>query len=89
MVPPLSPPSNSDGDSHCDPLTFDEHVADVHEWISLVSLESPRILEADKIDPFLCRYEVGERASATRLVCVKWHGLLPAKWVTDLWVQTL
>ena len=88
-IPRLSLPSQSNGDAPFDSFTFDEHVAEVHEWINLVSLDSPRVHEADTIDPYLCRYDVSETAGTSRLVCVKWQGLLPAKWVTDLWVQTL
>ena len=55
LVPPLHPPGEDDANSAQD---FDEHVADIFEWLSLLSLESPRILSADTIDPYLSRYEV-------------------------------
>lgn len=91
-VPPLHPPSlGEQDDEHLDSAAFDSHVTDLYEWLSLVSLASPRILQSDEIDPYLSRYEVpgAEEAGAINLVHVRWKGFLPSKWITSTWMSTL
>lgn len=78
--------------SVCDPVD----AAGLYEWLSLVSLESPRITADDAIDPYLSRYEVPDfEAAATetegtimikRLVKLRWHGLITPNFITSLWL---
>ena len=79
--------SNTDTDTN----QLDEHAASIYEWLSLVSLNSPRVRSDDEIDPYLSRYVVPDVETATRqsLVRVRWNGLLPVKWISDLWSKTL
>lgn len=61
------------------------------EWLALLSLDSPRVSHEDSIDPFLSRYEVPDfnNAEPTGVIRVRWQGLLPAQWVTNLWLSSL
>ncbi|MCJ1479469.1 hypothetical protein MMC13_008155 [Lambiella insularis] len=61
------------------------------EWLSLVVLDSPRILPNDKIDPYLCQYEVpgGDSALATDIVVLSWRGFIMAEWVTNFYLKLL
>lgn len=70
-------------------LDFEDWATETHEWISLLSLESPRILGIDQIDSFLCRYAVPRSESTTTsgIVKIQWRGLMPATWVRSLFVQ--
>lgn len=56
------------------------------EWLSMVSLESPRVSAEDDIDPYLSRYAIpdGDNAKPSNLVSFKWHGFAPSKWVMQL-----
>ena len=70
---------------------LEDRAVELYEWLSLVSLESPRIDVSDSIDPYLSRYQ---SPAAVNVVCqkvvrIKWCGLLPASWITELWLRTL
>lgn len=67
----------------------EEWSTEIHEWLSLVALHSPRIKATDNIDPYLCRYSVPSYAVSKvhDLVSVKWSGLLPAIWIRRLFVE--
>ncbi|QSZ29102.1 hypothetical protein DSL72_003612 [Monilinia vaccinii-corymbosi] len=53
--PPVDSDSNDDGD-------FQDFAIETHEWLSLVSLGSPRINSTDNVDRFLSRYDLPEGA---------------------------
>ena len=98
LVPSLTlppPTAISDGQSKVAPNIdleeLDEHAASIYEWLSLVSLNSPRVCSDDKIDSYLSRYVVPdvENAKTQNLVRVQWNGLLPVKWISELWWKTL
>lgn len=61
------------------------------EWLALVSLDSPRVSADDSIDPYLSRYEVpnADKAAPSNLVSIKWHGLIPSQWITQLFIFLL
>ena len=75
--------------------TFGEESLEILEWLSLVSIDSPRVREGDDIDPFLCRYNVPEiegihgRTHVMDLVRITWKGLLTAQWVRNLWLEVV
>ena len=79
--PNLSSPSSSDSDED-----FEDWALEIYEWLSLVTLESPRICLQDTIDPFLSRYQVpnNESETALNLVMLTWSGLIPASWIRKL-----
>lgn len=92
-MPPLTLPvsgSQSDGIG-ADWEEFDDGAVDLYEWLSLVSLQSPRILASDSLDPYLSRYEVpsADTATTTTLIRIRWSGLLPSSWIADVWLKTL
>ncbi|KAK2755904.1 hypothetical protein FQN54_005700 [Arachnomyces sp. PD_36] len=96
LVPPLHSLSLSTSTS-----THREHqdnLTSLSEWLSLLSLSSPRTNANDDIDPYLSRYEVPgsgaaeeeeEEGKTSNLVRVAWRGLIPEKWVGELLVVLL
>jgi hypothetical protein len=73
-------------------LDYDDHVVALYEWLSLLSLDSPRIRKNDAIDPYLSRYAVpndGDAGEARAVVRVKWTGFLPIQWFSELWLKSL
>jgi ribonuclease P/MRP protein subunit RPP40 len=56
------------------------------EWIGLAFINSPRILDTDHIDPYLCRYEFPDAyldganpKTVDDIVHIRWRGLIPPK----------
>ena len=68
---------------------FEARVAAIHEWIGLVSLESPRVEVDDDMDSFLSRYDRLEDGHESELVVVKFQGLMPARLVRDFFFTLL
>lgn len=83
LLPCLHPTKATDSDD-----MFKYWALDIYEWLSLVSLDSPRVLAGDDIDPYLSRYQAPENesdAGATcRMIKLSWKGLIPNKWVRHL-----
>ncbi|KFX92065.1 hypothetical protein V490_05585 [Pseudogymnoascus sp. VKM F-3557] len=89
-MPNVRPPTSLGGDEGDD---FGEFAADLYEWLSLISLESPRVDVNDNIDPFLSRYTPpssdkpeGENQA---LVKVTWKGFMPSSWAHQTFVSAL
>lgn len=61
------------------------------EWIAMVQLGSPRVSANDDVDSYLSRYNVPEvdAACTIDLMSLKWHGLISAKWVQQLFLSLL
>jgi ribonucleases P/MRP protein subunit RPP40 len=71
----------------------------IYEWLSMISLDSPRLDRLDKVDPYLSRYEIPEcldavdgTASAPEspsrlLMRVLWRGFLPPQLLTKIWLM--
>lgn len=74
------------------PHTISEEDVDVPgdllEWLTLAIMLSPRVLETDQLDPYLCRYQTPDLAGASPSVQTlwkfRWHGLLPARFAHKL-----
>ncbi|TGO64571.1 hypothetical protein BOTNAR_0086g00110 [Botryotinia narcissicola] len=81
--PPVENNRNYDED-------FREYAAEIHEWLSLISLESPRVNSTDKIDPFLSRYDppIGSD-EAEELVKITWTGFISPTWAHNTFIQAL
>lgn len=73
------------------------NASDLYEWLSMISLDSPRIDRLDKIDPYLSRYElprfdtleadpIESKPLSRLLVRVVWQGFLTAQFITNLWL---
>ncbi|KAL7794375.1 ribonuclease P 40kDa subunit domain-containing protein [Trichoderma ceciliae] len=63
---------------------------EMYEWLSLVRLESPRIVAGDTIDPYLSRYSPPEADSAvaqTQVCKLSWQGFLSSSWLRGLFVD--
>jgi len=85
--PPLEPPTEVDPSYGAD---FEDYAVDLHEWLSLILLDSPRILADDKIDPYLSRYvPPGDPSTSCTMVKVKWRGFISAFWARNALVQIL
>jgi ribonuclease P/MRP protein subunit RPP40 len=86
-MPVLKPPSEVDTSYGAD---FEDYAVEVHEWLSLILLESPRIRSDDKIDAFLSRYvPPGGSTTSSNLVKITWQGFLSPSWAHKTFVQAL
>lgn len=68
-------------------LDFEDWALGTHEWISLVALESPRILSNDQIDPFLCRHTISDDKTISSVIKLKWCGLIPGIWIRSIFIE--
>lgn len=89
-MPQLKPVS---GVKMADEDPFSDYATDLYEWLSLVTLESPRIDIDDQIDPYLSRYsppspEVPD-SDIIELVKVKWEGFISASWTHQILVKAI
>jgi ribonuclease P/MRP protein subunit RPP40 len=85
--PSLKPPTKTNSEYDGD---FEDFVVETHEWLSLISLGSPRINPADQIDSFLSRYvPPGMSIESSKLVKITWRGFLPPSWVHKTFAQAL
>ncbi|KAJ5168281.1 uncharacterized protein N7482_003875 [Penicillium canariense] len=68
-----------------------ESCGSLSEWIAMVQLGSPRVSADDDVDPYLSRYRVpgADAASTMDLISLKWHGLISAKWIMQLFLCLL
>ncbi|KAH0544957.1 hypothetical protein FGG08_000883 [Glutinoglossum americanum] len=82
-VPVLNPPEKSLATFKDD---FNDYALNLQEWLSLVSIESPRIEVEDNIDPFFSRYdlELDVTTPEAKIIKMKWKGMLPAHWIAQL-----
>jgi len=89
-LPRLQPP---DGDRDTYEDDFSDFSVEMYEWISLVSLESPRVDLNDRIDPFLSRYAPpaaeDRNPEVTKLVKINWKGFASSSWAHQIFVQVL
>lgn len=83
----LKPPTKSSPEYDGD---FEDFAVETHEWLSLISLGSPRIDPKDRIDPVLSRYAPpGESTKTSKLVKITWRGFLAPTWAHKMFVQLL
>lgn len=89
-LPGLKPP---DGFRDIYEDDFSDFSVETYEWISLVSLNCPRVDPNDRIDPFLSRYAPpaagDQNLGATRLVKISWNGFASSSWAHNIFVQAL
>lgn len=83
-LPQLNPPLD------IDPLGLEDFAVEIHEWLSLIAMNSPRIDPEDKIDPFLSRYITpGGPNTVSKLVRITWRGFMTAIWVHKTFMKVL
>ncbi|PYH99124.1 hypothetical protein BO71DRAFT_314918 [Aspergillus ellipticus CBS 707.79] len=89
IVPPLHRINITEEEPREDEL--EEQCNELSEWLAMVSLGSPRVAPNDEVDPYLCRYSVpdADDAKATDLISLKWRGLIPPRWILQLFVLLL
>jgi ribonucleases P/MRP protein subunit RPP40 len=72
---------------------FSNFSVEIYEWLSVISLESPRVAPTDRIDPFLSRYSPppadSQKPGVTELVKINWKGFASSSWAHKIFVQTL
>ena len=72
---------------------FSDFSVEMYEWLSMISLGSPRVDLNDRIDPFLSRYAppaAGEQdIGVTGLVKISWKGFASSSWAHKIFVQAL
>ena len=71
------------------PDDFSEEQLEIVEWLSLVVLNSPRIICGDAIDPYLCQYQVpgDDQAKICRVVKITWKGFISSEWIKELYLN--
>lgn len=82
-----------------DMLRDGDFMNDMEEWLCLAAVGSPRLQDADRIDPYLCRYSVpmqaeldgddaggGSPYDVGDVAVLRWHGFLSSKCVTSLFI---
>ncbi|KAF2667625.1 hypothetical protein BT63DRAFT_441234 [Microthyrium microscopicum] len=65
------------------------------EWLGLLSMDSPRVQTTDKVDKYICRYEVPcmstqdaeDKAAPQQLVHVQVQGLMMSRSIISLFLQ--
>lgn len=71
---------------------YEEFATNIYEWLSLLRLESPRILSGDDIDPYLSRYRVpGDipHQQPAALCKISWQGFLSSAWARKTLVDLI
>ena len=75
-----------------------EMAGELLEWISVACIRSPRIMVGDDVDSYVSRYQGPDfrkegseesRSSTQNLFHLHWHGLLPSKFVLQIYLATL
>lgn len=89
-LPPLKPDTGMVASGNRD--EYEGFATDIYEWLSLLRLESPRILSSDNIDPYLSRYrvpgDVQDQQSAS-LCKISWQGFLSSAWARQTLVDAI
>lgn len=77
-------------------VSYDSAAAeDLLEYLSLITLNSPRIYADDSVDPYLSRYRVpdpfpgvedGAAVEARDLVSLNWKGFASPKFLMKIWM---
>ena len=72
----------------CTTLDFEDWATSWHEWISLIVLGSARILQDDQIDSYLYRPAVSATdTSISSIVLLEWCGLIPSRWIRNMFIE--
>lgn len=88
-VPHLQPPRDMSASSD----DFRDMASDLYEWLSLVSLQSPRLEASDDIDPYLSRYTPpspqGGHQEPQALAQMTWQGFMSGAVAHDTLITVL
>jgi ribonucleases P/MRP protein subunit RPP40 len=77
MIPALPPETKVES----------EDAEEILEWISLQMLGSPRVQADDKIDDYLCRYQLSQaqQGHETAVVMLQWRGFAAPSFSVNLY----
>ena len=81
MVPLLKPPTELLTDHSR--IDFEDFATEIYEWVSLLRLQSPRVLPEDNVDPFISRYQIPgnpDQDQKQKLCRISWQGLVSPIW---------
>lgn len=82
MLPTLKPPVEAIAAEGREELEY--FSTELYEWLSLIRLQSPRVLAGDQIDPYLCRYQVPGDGQQGKICKVTWQGFLAPSWCRQM-----
>lgn len=71
---------------------YEDFATNIYEWLSLLRLESPRILSGDDIDPYLSRYRApgdSQDQQPAALCKISWQGFLSSAWARKTLVDLI
>lgn len=89
VMPILKPPYEPRGELEDEFCFF---AVEIYEWLSMLTLSSPRVATDDHIDPFLSRYVPPITHSAepeAELIKVTWEGFISASWAHMVFAEIL
>ncbi|QIX02237.1 hypothetical protein AMS68_007754 [Peltaster fructicola] len=75
-----------------------ESILELQEWLSLLTISSPRVTSTDKIDSYLSRYQVprtdgagveAQQPISTEVLRTEWRGLLHVDFIKTLYMSLL
>lgn len=66
-----------------------DEIAELLEWIQMTMARSPRVLQSDNVDPYICRYRPAEDSAPANLVLYQWHGFVPPSFATKVLLAAL
>lgn len=66
---------------------LETYSTEIYEWLSLIRLESPRVLAGDQIDPFLSRYQVPEGGTQAKVCKISWRGFIAPSWCRQVLID--
>lgn len=61
---------------------------DIHEWLGMLMVDADRLKANDRVDPYLCTYQVPNPASGPRdVVQLQWRGVIPSCAIHQVWTD--
>ncbi|KAK4200356.1 ribonuclease P 40kDa subunit-domain-containing protein [Triangularia verruculosa] len=87
LVPNLTPPTATTEHAARDEL--EDFSSEVYEWLSLVRLQSLRILEGDNIDPYLSQYQVPDGSEPAKVCKISWRGFFSPSWTRQTMIDLI
>ncbi|KAK4663033.1 hypothetical protein QC763_600930 [Podospora pseudopauciseta] len=78
LVPILTPSTGTSEQIARDEL--EDFSSELYEWLALVRLQSPRILQSDSIDPYLSLYRIPNGSNPAKICKLSWRGFFSPSW---------
>ena len=90
VVPSFSTPKGISpiGESTYAREAWKEWAMDIHEWLGMLMVDADRLKANDRVDPYLCTYQVPNPASGPRdVVQLQWRGVIPSCAIHQVWTD--